>query len=43
LAQSNAEQVSRMRAMIEALGKRVATPVEAREILDLKGADQVNF
>jgi uncharacterized protein (DUF849 family) len=32
-----------MRAMIEALGKRVATPVEAREILDLKGADQVNF
>ncbi|MDA8883727.1 3-keto-5-aminohexanoate cleavage protein [Planktomarina temperata] len=43
LAQSNAEQVSRMRAMIEALGKRVATPAEAREILDLKGADQVNF
>jgi uncharacterized protein (DUF849 family) len=43
LAQSNAQQVNRMRTMIEALGKRVATPAEAREILDLKGADQVNF
>jgi uncharacterized protein (DUF849 family) len=29
--------------VIEALGHRVATPDEAREILGLKGRDQVNF
>ncbi|WP_093011806.1 BKACE family enzyme [Sphingobium sp. YR768] len=43
LAQSNAEQVSKVRAIIEGLGLAVATPDEAREILDLKGADQVGF
>lgn len=43
LAQSNAEQVSRIRTIIEALGMEVATPTEAREILDLKGADDVGF
>ena len=31
------------RTVIEALGHRVATPDEAREILGLKGRDQVNF
>jgi len=43
LAASNADQVRRIRTVIEALGHRVATPDEAREILGLKGRDQVNF
>lgn len=43
LARSNAEQVTRMRQIIEALGLEVATPAEAREMLALKGADAVNF
>lgn len=43
LARSNAEQVSRVRQVIEGLGLEVATPAEAREILALKGCDQVGF
>ena len=43
LARSNAEQVTKIRAIIEGLGLRVATPDEARERLALKGAGQVNF
>ena len=43
LAQSNAEQVTRMRQIIEGLGLEVASPDEAREILQLKGADAVGF
>ena len=43
LARSNAEQVSRGRQVIEGLGLDVATPAEAREILALKGGDQVGF
>lgn len=43
LAESNAQQVTKARALIEALGKRIATPDEARQILDLKGGDRVNF
>lgn len=43
LAQSNAEQVARVRSIIEQLGHEAATPDEAREILDLKGGDQVGF
>ncbi len=43
LAVSNAEQVSRMRVILEALNIDVATPDEAREILQLKGRDRVNF
>lgn len=43
LARSNAEQVTRVRAIIEGLGLAVATPAEAREILALKGAGQVGF
>jgi uncharacterized protein (DUF849 family) len=43
LAQSNAQQVTRVRAIIEGLGLEVATPDEAREILSLKGADKVAF
>lgn len=43
LAKSNAEQVTRACQLIEALGKTVATPDEAREILSLKGGDKVSF
>ena len=43
LATSNAQQVTRIRTVLEALGKEIATPGEAREILGLKGGDQVAF
>jgi uncharacterized protein (DUF849 family) len=43
LASSNAEQVAKVRTIIEALGYEVATPDEAREMLVLKGADRVSF
>lgn len=43
LAKSNAEQVRTARQLIESLGMDVATPDEAREILELKGADNVSF
>ncbi|MBS0241020.1 MAG: 3-keto-5-aminohexanoate cleavage protein [Proteobacteria bacterium] len=43
LAKSNAEQVKLARQMIEALGLEVATPDDAREMLELKGADKVEF
>ncbi len=43
LAKTNAEQVKLARQMIEALGYEIATPDDAREILELKGADRVEF
>jgi uncharacterized protein (DUF849 family) len=43
LATSSAEQVRAARGIIEGMGFEVATPDEARGILELKGADQVNF
>ena len=43
LATSNAQQVARIRSIIENLGLSVATPAEARERLALKGADRVAF
>jgi uncharacterized protein (DUF849 family) len=43
LARSNAEQVRLVRQIIEGLGRSVATPDEAREILALKGGDKVAF
>lgn len=43
LAESNAQQVRKVRRIVEELGSEVATPDEAREILDLKGGDRVNF
>ncbi len=43
LAESGAEQVRAVRQIIEGLGSSVATPDEAREILQLKGADGVGF
>ena len=43
LAESNASQVTQVRRIIEGLGLEVATPDEAREILELKGSDRVGF
>jgi len=43
LAKSNAEQVRRIRKIIEKLSLDVATPDEARAMLKLKGGDQVAF
>lgn len=43
LAESNAAQVRKVREIIEGLGLEVATPSEAREILQLKRADKVGF
>src|SRR3954451_22214027 len=43
LAESNAAQVKRARLLLEGLGLEVATPAEARQILQLKGGDQVGF
>ena len=43
LATSNAEQVAKIRRIVEELGLEIATPAEARAILDLKGGDKVGF
>jgi uncharacterized protein (DUF849 family) len=43
LAPSNAAQVRAVRQIIEGVGLDVASPADARELLDLKGGDQVNF
>lgn len=43
LAKSNAEQVRKIRTILEELGLSIASPTEAREILELKGGDRVNF
>jgi uncharacterized protein (DUF849 family) len=43
LAESNAQQVTTARQIIEGLGYEIATPDDAREILGLKGPDKVNF
>ena len=43
LAASNAEQVAKIRGIVEDLGSEIASPDEARELLALKGGDQVNF
>jgi uncharacterized protein (DUF849 family) len=43
LATSNAQQVERIRTIVESLGLTVAKPDEARERLGLKGGDRVNF
>ncbi|MCP4559962.1 MAG: 3-keto-5-aminohexanoate cleavage protein [Bosea sp.] len=43
LAKSNADQVRAARKIIEGLGLEIATPDDAREQLQLKGADKVAF
>ena len=43
LAKSNAEQVAKIRRILEELSLEIATPAEARAILNLKGGDRVGF
>jgi uncharacterized protein (DUF849 family) len=43
LAKSNAEQVTKIRKILEELSLEIATPAEARQMLKLKGGDQVAF
>jgi uncharacterized protein (DUF849 family) len=43
LAESSAQQVKKVREVLEGLSLEVATPDEAREILQLKGGDKVAF
>jgi uncharacterized protein (DUF849 family) len=43
LADSNARQVTLIREIAERLGRKVATPTEARALLGLKGADRTAF
>ena len=43
LAKSNAEQVTKIRTIVEHLGREVATPDEARAMLHLKGRAETGF
>ncbi|PIL19546.1 hypothetical protein P775_13565 [Puniceibacterium antarcticum] len=43
LARNNAEQVAKIRRIAEELGRTIATPDEAREMLHLKGADRTGI
>ena len=43
LAKSNAEQVAKIRGILEGLGMDIATADEARDMLALKGASNVGF
>jgi len=43
LAESNAQQVAKIRRILEDLSLEIATPAEARERLALKGGDRVGF
>ncbi|KXU33886.1 3-keto-5-aminohexanoate cleavage protein [Sphingobium sp. 22B] len=43
LASSNADQVAKIRRILEELGLEIATPDEARSIMKTKGGDQVGF
>ncbi len=43
LAKTNADQVAKIRRILEELGLEVATPDDARKMLELKGGSNVNF
>lgn len=43
MATSNAEQVAKIRRILEELSLTIATPAEAREMLETKGGDNVGF
>ena len=43
MATSNAQQVAKIRRILQDLSLEIATPAEAREILKLKGGDMVGF
>ena len=43
IAQSNADQVTKIRGILEALSLEIATPAEARQLLGLKGLENVGY
>jgi uncharacterized protein (DUF849 family) len=43
LAKSNAEQVTKIRRILEELGLQIASPDDARVMLKLKGGNKVAF
>jgi len=43
LATGNAQQVRKVRAIVEDLGRRIATPDDARRMLALKGAKNITL
>ena len=43
MAVSNAQQVAKIRRILEELSLEIATPAEARAMLNLKGGDRVGF
>ena len=43
MAESNAQQVSKIRSILNELSLEIATPAEVRQLLDLKGAEHVRF
>jgi uncharacterized protein (DUF849 family) len=43
MASSNAEQVAKIKRILEELSLEIATPAEARAMLNLKGGDRVGF
>lgn len=43
LANSNAEQVTKVRSIVETLGYEIATPADVRQLLGLKGVSAVGF
>jgi len=43
LAESNAQQVAKIRRIVEELGHEIAKPDEVRDVLALKGGDRVAF
>lgn len=43
LAKTNADQVTKVKGIIEGFGLQIAMPDDARQILHLKGADQVSI
>jgi uncharacterized protein (DUF849 family) len=43
LAESNADQVAKIRRILAELSLEIATPTEARELLGLKGLDKVGY
>jgi uncharacterized protein (DUF849 family) len=43
IAESNADQVRKIRGVLEALSLEIATPAEARQMLGLKGLDNVGY
>jgi uncharacterized protein (DUF849 family) len=43
MAQSNAQQVTKVKALLASMSLEIATPDEARAMLDIKGGDAVKF